>query len=176
LGSIYERRNQPSEAELHYAAAVRLNPDSGEALIRHAICAARLGNLAAARRGLDRALALDGPGWVHRIAFQEKARLEGDLATKESVAREGKKRFPDSSRQAILLAFVLEQRRQPGLALEIVNGLSSLAEEESERYRYARWPATALAGARIRLRQRAQAHNEILASASDESQIDRLGE
>jgi len=162
LGALYERRTEVELADKHFETAARLHPGSAEAHLRHGLCAARRGDQDAARRALDSVLALSEPAWVVQIAFQEIARLEEDGT---EVARRGRSRFPESSRQAIQLAFMLEQARQPARALEIVNGLSEQPELESERYRYARWPSAALDEARQRLRATAAALDEPLQRA-----------
>jgi tetratricopeptide (TPR) repeat protein len=166
LGSLYERRGELADAERHYAAATRLAPDDAEAFLRHGVCAARLGDTALALKQLDRALALDGPEWVRRVAFQEKARAQATPSDGASVAEQGRELFPASSRQAIQLAFLLDQERRPREALEVLSHLSQDPEPESERYQYARWPEGGLAAVRERLEVAARSGRSTLALAT----------
>lgn len=166
LGSLYERRGELADAERHYAAATRLAPDDAEAFLRHGVCAARLGDTAVALRQLDRALALDGPGWVRRVAFQEKARAQASPSAGASVAETGRRQYPASSRQAIQLAFLLDQQRRPREALAVLDGMAEDPEPESERYQYARWPEDGLSLVRERLDVAARSGRSTLALAT----------
>jgi tetratricopeptide (TPR) repeat protein len=169
LGALHERHDELSKAAEHYGAAARLEPSSAEARLRLGICAVRQGDLRLAERQFDAALELGEPGWVVRFAYQEKARLQEELSEGAGVAREGRRRFPESSRQAIQLAFLLEQQHQSSSALEVLGEITGEPEPESERYRYARWPHELLDGVRARLRETAKEQSGVLASATSGS-------
>jgi len=166
LGALYERRGELAEAAQHYAAAARFEPGCAEALLRQAVCVARGGEPRLAEPLLDRALAIGEPEWVARFAVQEKARLQEDPLVAAAVAREGRKRFPESSRQAIQLALLLDRQRQSRSALAVLDEISGRPEPESERYHYAHWPGRLLDAARARLRQAAADQNGVLAVAT----------
>jgi tetratricopeptide (TPR) repeat protein len=166
LGSLFERRGELESALEHYALAASLDPESSQALLRQAVCAARLGDASLATSLFDRVLLLGGPDWVQKLAYQEKARLFEDPSAGAVTAREALNRFPGGSRQAIELAFFLERQGQSQRAHDILGDLPETAEPESERYRYARWPQEALELSRARLRQEAQTQNGLLAVAT----------
>jgi hypothetical protein len=82
------------------------------------------------------------------------------------VAEKGRQLFPASSRQAIQLAFLLDQQRRPREALAVLADLAEDPEPESERYQYARWPEDGLLSVRERLDLAARAGRSTLALAT----------
>ncbi len=164
LASMFERRGELAPALEHYEKAARLAPGRPEPLLRHAMVAARLDDIGIAMEDLDRVLTMEAPDWMRRVALQEKAKCSSGEAAAE-VARAALEEYPDSSRQAIQRAYLLERQRRPGEALAVLNGIAESAEQESERYFYTRWPDTALEESRARLRRDAREHSEVLETA-----------
>lgn len=164
LASMYERRGELPPALEHYQRACRIAPTDAEPCLRSAMAAARAGEHDHALRSLDRLLGGDIEPWMRQLALQVKAALHsGDAAL--GVARDALDQFPDSSRQAIQMAYLLERRRQSRQALEVLQQIEAAAEPESERYRYTRWPQTALDASRERFRRAAAAGCPVLQSA-----------
>jgi Tfp pilus assembly protein PilF len=166
LGALFERRGELEDAARHYETATQLAPADAEGLLRHGVCAARLGRTRLAIEQLDRALAADGPAWVRQVAYQEKARALEAPSDGERVAVTARQQFPTSSRQTIQLAYLLDRQRRPGEALAVLQAIAEDAEGESERYRYARWPEEGLATVRERLEVAARKGRERLAVAA----------
>jgi len=176
LGSMYERRAELAQAQQHFKIATRLNRDSGEALLRYAMVVARQGDAIVAERQLDRALALDGPAWVLRLAYQQKAMLQESAGEGTEIARQGQARLEESSRDAIYEAFLLERQRKPRQAQARIDTMLADAEPESERYQYARWPKGGLEKGRLRLRDAARAQQGTLISASGQPGVAAPGQ
>ena len=156
----FERRAEYERAIQALEQALRLDQQNAEARLRLALCTARQeeADRVAARKDLERVIAEEGAeSWVRSVAFQELARLYlevGESEAAERLIRQGQAEMPGDQQLAIQLAAILDVRRRPKEALQVLGGVQTGDwNHVSPRQIYDRWPTKGLAEARDTMRQ-----------------------
>ncbi len=130
LAGMYFAQEDDQASEESYRKLLAINPDHAPAILGLARLAARRGDYAEARRGIQRLRQLDVKPEV--VSLEEAAieAVAGDLAKASKLLSDLVKRQPDHARAWTALALVASQRgdtQQADLALAKVQGMRNLA-------------------------------------------------
>ncbi len=167
LATSFEKRGLTARAIPVFENFAAARPEHAGGALRLALNRARAGEVAAAKRALDRLTAQRRNDWVALLAHQELARLlvdETRLADATGVLRRGLERWAGHPTLTIQLAWVLDAQGEIEASSDLIEDLRADAEARpaDERSRYNRFPEDVLAASRRALIETASARLEDL--------------
>ena len=149
LAAAYEKSGEYEKAIEYLTRALIRDPGDLEVRLRLALCQLRQKGGERSAQALTSLVSLSGqasPPWIRSVAYQERARLhleQGSEGRAEEVLREGLEVLPGDRQLSLLLARLLDSRRQRQESLELLSIVDASGwHEESPRERYDGWVPT----------------------------------
>lgn len=166
LAVSFERYGDRQQTIFFLESLVEEYPNFGEGLVRLAINLQRVGLRARALELLNRAIALNGPGWVRALAFQEIARQymhTGQYQRMVELLERAVAEIPDQKSSWVLLAHAYDRMQLPSKAIALATDIGADArQQDSARKRYDSWPETAFLSVREALDGAANSRRQAL--------------